>query len=63
VLGEPSHHGIGDLGFSASDPGHLVRKDNFTWIGLPPLAASGGRCIAKFVAPVGNQNIIFTEIG
>jgi hypothetical protein len=23
--------------FSASDPGHLVRKDNFTWIGLPRL--------------------------
>jgi NodT family efflux transporter outer membrane factor (OMF) lipoprotein len=28
---------LGDLGFSASDPGHLVRKDNFTWIGLPRL--------------------------
>jgi NodT family efflux transporter outer membrane factor (OMF) lipoprotein len=28
---------LGDLGFSSSDPGHLVRKDNFTWIGLPRL--------------------------
>jgi NodT family efflux transporter outer membrane factor (OMF) lipoprotein len=28
---------LGDLGFSASDPGHLVRRDNFTWIGLPRL--------------------------
>jgi NodT family efflux transporter outer membrane factor (OMF) lipoprotein len=28
---------LGDLGFSSSDPGHLVRKDNFTWYGLPRL--------------------------
>jgi NodT family efflux transporter outer membrane factor (OMF) lipoprotein len=28
---------LGDLGFSASDPGHLVRKDNFMWVGLPRL--------------------------
>jgi len=28
---------LGDLGFSASDPGHLVRKDSFTWYGLPRL--------------------------
>jgi NodT family efflux transporter outer membrane factor (OMF) lipoprotein len=28
---------LGDLGFSSSDPGHLVRKDSFTWIGLPRL--------------------------
>jgi NodT family efflux transporter outer membrane factor (OMF) lipoprotein len=28
---------LGDLGFSAADPGHLVRKSNFTWIGLPYL--------------------------
>ncbi|PLZ04046.1 RND transporter [Burkholderia sp. WAC0059] len=28
---------LGDLGFSASDPGHLVRKSNFTWIGAPYL--------------------------
>jgi NodT family efflux transporter outer membrane factor (OMF) lipoprotein len=27
----------GDLGFSASDPGHLVSKDSFSWIGLPHL--------------------------
>jgi NodT family efflux transporter outer membrane factor (OMF) lipoprotein len=28
---------MGDLGFSASDPGRLVRSNNFTWIGLPRL--------------------------
>jgi len=28
---------IGDLGFSASDPGHLVRSENFMWIGAPLL--------------------------
>ncbi len=28
---------LGDIGFSAADPGHLVRKNNFTWIGVPYL--------------------------
>ncbi|MGI4814190.1 MAG: efflux transporter outer membrane subunit [Janthinobacterium lividum] len=28
---------LGDIGFSAGDPGHLVRKDNFSWIGVPYL--------------------------
>ncbi len=28
---------IGDLGFSASDPGHLVRSQNFMWVGAPLL--------------------------
>ena len=28
---------LGDLGFSATDPGHLFRKQNFTWIGAPYL--------------------------
>jgi len=28
---------FGDLGFSASDPGHLLRKENFTWFGVPYL--------------------------
>ncbi|WP_115779866.1 efflux transporter outer membrane subunit [Paraburkholderia caffeinilytica] len=28
---------LGDIGFSASDPGHLVRKNNFSWIGAPYL--------------------------
>jgi NodT family efflux transporter outer membrane factor (OMF) lipoprotein len=28
---------FGDLGFSSSDPGHLLRKDNFTWFGVPYL--------------------------
>ncbi len=28
---------LGDLGFSAADPGHLVRKTNFSWIGVPYL--------------------------
>jgi len=28
---------LGDLGFSAADPGHLLRKNNFTWIGVPYL--------------------------
>jgi NodT family efflux transporter outer membrane factor (OMF) lipoprotein len=25
----------GDLGFTASDPGHLFRKSNFSWLGVP----------------------------
>jgi multidrug efflux system outer membrane protein len=29
---------VGDIGYSASDPGHLFRKDNFNWIGLPYLS-------------------------
>lgn len=28
---------LGDIGFSASDPGHLVRKSNFSWVGAPYL--------------------------
>jgi NodT family efflux transporter outer membrane factor (OMF) lipoprotein len=28
---------LGDIGFSASDPGHLIRKSNFSWIGAPYL--------------------------
>jgi NodT family efflux transporter outer membrane factor (OMF) lipoprotein len=28
---------FGDLGFSSSEPGHLLRKDNFTWFGVPYL--------------------------
>src|SRR5258708_36548935 len=28
---------FGDLGFSASDPGHLARQSNFSWIGVPYL--------------------------
>jgi NodT family efflux transporter outer membrane factor (OMF) lipoprotein len=28
---------FGDLGFTASDPAHLVRKSNFSWIGAPYL--------------------------
>lgn len=28
---------LGDIGFSAGDPGHLVRKNNFSWIGAPYL--------------------------
>jgi NodT family efflux transporter outer membrane factor (OMF) lipoprotein len=28
---------MGDLGFSAGDPSHLVRKDNGTWLALPRL--------------------------
>lgn len=28
---------IGDLGFSAAEPGHLVRSENFMWIGAPLL--------------------------
>ncbi len=26
---------LGDLGFSAANPGHLVRRDNFTWVAAP----------------------------
>lgn len=29
---------FGSLGFSASDPGHLYRKDNATWLGVPYLS-------------------------
>lgn len=28
---------FGDLGFSAADPGHLLRKSNFSWLGVPYL--------------------------
>lgn len=28
---------LGDISFSASDPGHLIRKNNFSWIGAPYL--------------------------
>ena len=28
---------LGDIGFSAGDPGHLVRKNNFSWITAPYL--------------------------
>jgi NodT family efflux transporter outer membrane factor (OMF) lipoprotein len=28
---------LGDISFSASDPGHLVRKSNFSWIAVPYL--------------------------
>ncbi|MEQ5838530.1 efflux transporter outer membrane subunit [Paraburkholderia acidicola] len=28
---------LGDLGFSAGDPGHLLRKSNFSWVGVPYL--------------------------
>ncbi|RXZ39056.1 efflux transporter outer membrane subunit [Oxalobacteraceae bacterium CAVE-383] len=29
---------IGDIGYSAADPAHLLRKDSFTWAGLPYLS-------------------------
>jgi NodT family efflux transporter outer membrane factor (OMF) lipoprotein len=41
---------IGDLGFTASDPGHLLRSNNFTWVGAPLLQWNGldfGRTKAK----------------
>lgn len=41
---------LGDLGFTAADPGHLLRSDNFTWIGAPLLqwnALDFGRTKAK----------------
>lgn len=41
---------IGDLGFSAADPGHLVRSQNFLWIGAPFItwnALDFGRTRAK----------------
>jgi NodT family efflux transporter outer membrane factor (OMF) lipoprotein len=28
---------FGDLGFTAADPGHLMRKSNFSWVGAPYL--------------------------
>ncbi|MFC0397910.1 efflux transporter outer membrane subunit [Paraburkholderia rhizosphaerae] len=28
---------FGDIGFSATDPGHLIRKSNFSWVGVPYL--------------------------
>jgi NodT family efflux transporter outer membrane factor (OMF) lipoprotein len=28
---------LGDLGFTAADPAHLVRKTNFSWLGVPYL--------------------------
>ena len=41
---------IGDLGFTATNPGHLVRSNNFTWVGAPLLQWNGldfGRTQAK----------------
>jgi NodT family efflux transporter outer membrane factor (OMF) lipoprotein len=41
---------FGDLGFSASEPGHLFRSGNFTWFGVPYLqwnALDFGRTKAK----------------
>jgi len=28
---------LGDIGFTAADPGHLFRKTNFSWLGVPYL--------------------------
>ncbi len=28
---------LGDIGFSATDPGHLFRKQNYSWVGAPYL--------------------------
>jgi NodT family efflux transporter outer membrane factor (OMF) lipoprotein len=41
---------IGDLGFTSTSPGHLIRSDNFTWVGAPLLqwnALDFGRTKAK----------------
>lgn len=41
---------FGSLSYSAADPGHLVRKDNLTWLGVPYLqwnAFDFGRTKAK----------------
>ena len=41
---------IGDLSFSATEPGHLLRSNSFTWIGAPLLQWNGldfGRTKAK----------------
>lgn len=41
---------IGDLGFTATDPGHLFRTNSFTWVGAPLLQWNGldfGRTAAK----------------
>jgi outer membrane protein TolC len=41
---------LGDLGFTAANPGHLVRSNNFTWVGAPLLqwnALDFGRTKAK----------------
>ena len=41
---------LGDLGFTAATPGHLVRSNNFTWVGAPLLqwnALDFGRTKAK----------------
>ncbi|RKP55905.1 efflux transporter outer membrane subunit [Pararobbsia silviterrae] len=32
---------FGDLGFTAADPGHLMRKENFSWVGIPYLQWNG----------------------
>jgi NodT family efflux transporter outer membrane factor (OMF) lipoprotein len=41
---------LGDLGFTAANPGHLLRENNFTWVGAPLLQWNGldfGRTKAK----------------
>lgn len=41
---------LGDLGYTAANPGHLLRQNNFTWVGAPLLQWNGldfGRTKAK----------------
>jgi NodT family efflux transporter outer membrane factor (OMF) lipoprotein len=41
---------LGDLGFSSTSPGHLIRSNNFMWVGAPLLQWNGldfGRTAAK----------------
>ncbi len=41
---------LGDLGFTAADPGHLLRSNNFSWVGVPLLQWNGldfGRAKAR----------------
>lgn len=50
---------MGDLSFSAADPGHLVRKDNGTWLLLPRLtwnALDFGRVRASVNAAEANRD-------
>jgi outer membrane protein TolC len=32
---------LGDLGFTAANPGHLIRGGSFTWVGAPLLQWNG----------------------
>ncbi|GAB7529528.1 efflux transporter outer membrane subunit [Pseudomonas sp. 3A(2025)] len=55
---------MGDLGFSAGDPGHLARKSNATWLALPRLtwnALDFGRVKAGIEEAEGGRDLALAQ--